>query len=125
MKSRTTIAKLKIITLYLAASALVPLLLSLLFSVITWDFSKFLKMFSILWLLFGGNYDVAAVFVLFEVAKGYEGQFAAGFYYGGLFCQALIGSVTNNEIVPVLFGFLISGLICYIVWLKHFKNCDS
>lgn len=49
--------------------------------------------------------------------------FGCGLYYGMIFCAGIIGKDTiPDSFMRYLIAFIISALVCYIVWLKIQKK---
>lgn len=79
-----------------------------------------------IFVMFGGGSFVAAILLLITtLPDDLVFGFWNGLYYGTVFGEAAIYKIIGTEVsepICYAFSFVVTSLICYIVWLKEFKR---
>lgn len=65
----------------------------------------------------------AIIHYITKIDEGRSIVFGCGLYYGMIFCAGIIGKdAIPDSFLRYLIAFVISALVCYIVWLKIQKK---
>jgi hypothetical protein len=92
---------------------------------VIWDFGSFSFLFSGCFFYFGAGGVVGAIlYAIIPLPDDYAFGFGYGLYYGALVSASVIkklwGSVPDDAAIAI--GFIIAALVCYILWLKVYKD---
>lgn len=118
-------------SLYLVISAVTTVILGFLFGLFLFlidtngDFLNSIRNgFSICFFMLSATFAVAGLLTLItKIPWVLSMGFGAGLYYGTVFVAGILRDCLNTSDINLYFiSGLIVALICYIVWLKYFKD---